>query len=54
MTEIREALAKDRFSAYREQFYADRQRGVEPGQDSASNPLSGLELHLSRSFWLFN
>ena len=33
MTEIREALAKDRFSAYREQFYADRQRGVEPGQD---------------------
>jgi queuine tRNA-ribosyltransferase len=33
MTEIREALAKDRFSTYREQFYADRQRGVEPGQD---------------------
>ena len=33
MTEIREALAKDGFSAYREQFYADRQRGVEPGQD---------------------
>ena len=33
MTEIREALTKDRFSAYREQFYADRQRGVEPGQD---------------------
>jgi queuine tRNA-ribosyltransferase len=33
MTEIREALAQDRFSAYREQFYADRQRGVEPGQD---------------------
>lgn len=33
MTEIREALAKDRLSAYREQFYADRQRGVEPGQD---------------------
>jgi queuine tRNA-ribosyltransferase len=33
MTEIREALAKDRFSAYREQFYTDRQRGVEPGQD---------------------
>jgi queuine tRNA-ribosyltransferase len=33
MTEIREALAKDRFSAYREQFYVDRQRGVEPGQD---------------------
>ena len=33
MTEIREALVKDRFSAYREQFYADRQRGVEPGED---------------------
>lgn len=33
MTEIREALAQDRFSAYREQFYAARQRGVEPGQD---------------------
>ena len=33
MTEIRKALAEDRFIAYREQFYADRQRGVEPGQD---------------------
>lgn len=33
MTEIREALAKDQFGAYREQFYADRQRGVEPGLD---------------------
>jgi queuine tRNA-ribosyltransferase len=33
MTEVREALSKDRFSAYREEFHANRQRGVEPGQD---------------------
>lgn len=33
MTEVRDALSKDRFSAYREEFYANRQRGVEPGQD---------------------
>ncbi len=33
MEEVREALSKDRFSAYREQFSRDRQRGVEPGQD---------------------
>ncbi len=33
MAEVREALSKDRFSAYREEFHRDRQRGVEPGQD---------------------
>jgi len=33
MTEVREALSKDRFSAYREEFHNNRQRGVEPGQD---------------------
>ena len=33
MAEVREALSKDRFSAYREEFRRDRQRGVEPGQD---------------------
>jgi queuine tRNA-ribosyltransferase len=33
MTEVREALSKDRFSAYREEFHSNRQRGVEPGQD---------------------
>jgi queuine tRNA-ribosyltransferase len=33
MAEVREALSKDRFSAYREEFHANRQRGVEPGQD---------------------
>jgi queuine tRNA-ribosyltransferase len=33
MTEVREALSKDRFSAYREEFHTNRQRGVEPGQD---------------------
>ena len=33
MSEVREALSKDRFSAYREEFHANRQRGVEPGQD---------------------
>jgi queuine tRNA-ribosyltransferase len=33
MTEVREALGKDRFSAYREEFHSNRQRGVEPGQD---------------------
>jgi queuine tRNA-ribosyltransferase len=33
MTEVREALSKDRFSAYREEFRSNRQRGVEPGQD---------------------
>jgi queuine tRNA-ribosyltransferase len=26
-------LAKDRFSAYREEFHRNRQRGVEPRQD---------------------
>ena len=31
--DYREALAKDRFSAYREEFHSNRQRGVEPGQD---------------------
>jgi queuine tRNA-ribosyltransferase len=33
MTEVREALSKDRFSAYREEFHSNRQRGVAPGQD---------------------
>ena len=33
MEEVRESLAKDRFSAYREEFHRNRQRGVEPGQD---------------------
>jgi len=33
MSEVREALGKDRFSAYREEFHNNRQRGVEPGQD---------------------
>ena len=33
MEEVRESLAKDRFSAYREEFHQNRQRGVEPGQD---------------------
>ena len=33
MAEVREALSKDRFSAYREEFHRDRQRGVEPGED---------------------
>jgi queuine tRNA-ribosyltransferase len=33
MTEVREALSKDCFSAYREEFRSNRQRGVEPGQD---------------------
>ena len=33
MAEVREALSKDRFSAYREEFRSNRQRGVEPGQD---------------------
>ena len=33
MSEVRDALSKDRFSAYREEFHANRQRGVEPGQD---------------------
>ena len=33
MEEVRESLAQDRFSAYRESFYSQRQRGVEPGQD---------------------
>jgi queuine tRNA-ribosyltransferase len=33
MAEVREALRQDRFSAYREEFHNNRQRGVEPGQD---------------------
>ncbi|QWD59868.1 tRNA guanosine(34) transglycosylase Tgt [Polynucleobacter sp. MWH-UH35A] len=33
MSEVREALSKDRFSAYREEFHSNRQRGVEPRQD---------------------
>ena len=33
MGEIRAALAQDRFSAYRDEFLSQRQRGVEPGQD---------------------
>ena len=33
MSEVREAIGKDRFSAYREEFHNNRQRGVEPGQD---------------------
>ena len=33
MGEIRTALAQDRFSAYRDEFHSQRQRGVEPGQD---------------------
>ena len=33
MEEVRESLSKDRFSAYREEFRKNRQRGVEPGQD---------------------
>jgi queuine tRNA-ribosyltransferase len=33
MEEVRESLAKDRFSTYREEFHRNRQRGVEPGQD---------------------
>ena len=33
MGEVRESLAQGRFSAYRESFHSQRQRGVEPGQD---------------------
>jgi queuine tRNA-ribosyltransferase len=33
MEEIRESLAEDRFSTYREEFHRNRQRGVEPGLD---------------------
>ena len=33
MHEIRESLSQDRFSAYREEFSNNRQRGVAPGQD---------------------